>query len=140
MTRAAHALAVAARDAPPADPGPAAEPGDRDSVQTTQTPEQTRQYVTLYESLAGFDDRASLDLDVPRLVVVGADDDITYGPAWGDVEVVIAGAVARRRAELAAAGWDVAVLGGKDHLSAMQAGAVLPVLEPWLSGRLLAGR
>ena len=139
VTRAAHALAVAARDAPPEpEPAPAAapEPGDWDAVQTTQSPELTGQYVTLYESLAGFDDRASLDLTVPRLVVVGGEDDITYGPAWGDVEVVIAGAVARRRAELEAGGWGVEVLDGKDHLSAMQADAVLPVLEPWLTARL----
>ena len=135
VTRAAHALALAARDAPP-EPAAAPEPGDWDSVQMTQSPELTGQYVTLYESLVGFDDRASLDLDVPRLVVVGSEDDITYGPAWGDVEVVIAGAVVRRRAELEAGGWDVEVLDGKDHLSAMQADAVLPVLEPWLTARL----
>ncbi|GAA1712716.1 hypothetical protein GCM10009809_06050 [Isoptericola hypogeus] len=140
VTRAAHALALAHRDAPPAEPGPAPEPGDWDSVEMTRPPELTGQYVTLYESLEGFDDRASLGLRVPRLVAVGADDDITYGPGWGDVEVVIAGAVAQHRAELEAHGWQVDVLPGKDHLSAMQADAVLPVLVPWLSRTLLGPR
>ena len=138
VTRAAHRLALAQRDAPRAAPTTAPEPGDWDAVEMTQTPEQTEQYVTLYESLAGFDDAASLGLGLPRLVVVGADDDISYGPGWGDVEVVIAGAVLRRRAELEAAGWSVEVLPGKDHTTAMQADAVLPVLLPWLAGHVRA--
>ncbi|MFE6969467.1 alpha/beta hydrolase [Isoptericola sp. NPDC057653] len=133
VTRAAHRLALAHRDAPRPASTSAPEPGDWDSVEMTQAPEQTGQYVTLYESLAGFDDAAALTLAVPRLAVVGADDDIVYGPGWGDVEVVIAGAVTRRRAELEAAGWTVEVLPGKDHTSAMQADAVLPVLLPWLT-------
>ncbi|MFD6176282.1 alpha/beta fold hydrolase [Isoptericola sp. NPDC060282] len=133
VTRAAHRLALAHRDAPRPAATPAPEPGDWGSVEMTQSPEQTGQYVTLYESLDDFDDAASLALRVPRLAVVGADDDIVYGPGWGDVEVVIAGAVARRRPELEAAGWTVALLPGKDHMSAMQADAVLPVLLPWLA-------
>lgn len=136
VTRAAHDLAVAHRDSPPPASGAAPEPGDWDSVEMTASPEQTRQYVTLYESLRGFDDRASLRLDVPRLAFVGEDDDITYGPGWGDVEVVIAGAVRSHRGELEEHGWRVETLPGRDHLAAMRADAVLPLLVSWLAGRL----
>ncbi|MCA5892412.1 alpha/beta hydrolase [Isoptericola sp. NEAU-Y5] len=134
VTRAAHARSTAQPTEPPDDDRAGeVEPGDWDAAAAPQDPALTRQYLTLYESLAGFDDHVSLTLDAPRLVLVGADDDITYGPAWGDVDVVIAGAVVRHRAELESHGWEVAVLPGMDHMAAMHASAVLPVLEPWLS-------
>src|SRR5262249_3081375 len=82
VTRAAHRLALAHRDK---QPGAATEvqPGDWDAVEVTQTPDQTRQYVTLYESLQDFDERAALDrLSVPRLAFAGANDSITYGAKW----------------------------------------------------------
>jgi hypothetical protein len=41
-----------------------------------------------------------------------------------------------RRAELEALGWEVRVLEGLDHIQAMQAVHVLPILRPWLAGRL----
>src|SRR5262249_57916205 len=58
VTRAAHRMALANRDK---QPGAATEvqPGDWDAVEVTQTPDQTRQYVTLYESLQDFDERAA---------------------------------------------------------------------------------
>lgn len=73
----------------------------------------------------------------PRLWFVGAVDEITYGERWGGVHVSLAGPVMNRRAELEALGWHVQVLEGLDHTQAMQAAAhVLPILGPWLSGRL----
>ncbi|WP_159792965.1 alpha/beta fold hydrolase [Puerhibacterium puerhi] len=131
VTRATHRMAVAYRQSPP--PRREVAPGDWDSVEVTLSPEQTQQYVTLYESLRGFDEAAALDrVTVPRLAFVGERDDIDYGPRWGGVRVVIAGAVRAHRAELEARGWQVAVVPGADHLRAMQPDAVLPVLLPWL--------
>jgi hypothetical protein len=40
--------------------------------------------------------------------------------------------IVSRRADLEALGWQVAVLEGLDHLQAMQAAQVLPILRPWL--------
>jgi hypothetical protein len=42
----------------------------------------------------------------------------------------------RRRAELEALGWQVRVLDGLDHIKAMQAVQVLPILRPWLVSQL----
>jgi pimeloyl-ACP methyl ester carboxylesterase len=135
VTRAAHRMALANRDNPttPAD----VQAGDWDSVEVTQRPEQTQQYVTLYESLRDFDDRAALDgLTVPRLVFAGANDNIAYGPKWDDAIVVIADAITEHRKELETHGWTVATVPDADHMKAMQASAVLPILIPWLRNNL----
>ncbi|WP_212986995.1 hypothetical protein [Actinoplanes auranticolor] len=109
------------------------QPGDRDAAETTQSPEQTQQYVTLYESLRGFDERAALDrLAMPRLVFAGADDNIRYGPRWDNAYVAIAGAVREHHDELGKLGWTVELPADAEHMSAMQAGRVLAVLVPWL--------
>ncbi|HEY3522681.1 MAG TPA: hypothetical protein VGK63_03170, partial [Candidatus Limnocylindrales bacterium] len=95
------------------------------------------QFMTLYEELLGFDDRAAvrtLPRELPKAVIVGANDRIQYGPTWGDVLVDLAGPVVRNRPELESLGWEVRVLEGLDHVSAMQPGAVLPVLRDWLGG------
>jgi pimeloyl-ACP methyl ester carboxylesterase len=132
VTRAAHRMALASRDK---QPGAAADiqPGDWDSVEITQTPDQTQQYVTLYESVQNFDERIALDrLNVPRLAFAGANDNITYGPKWGNAYVAIADALSKRRDELTNRGWRVELIPDTDHMSAMQAGRVLPILIPWL--------
>jgi hypothetical protein len=67
---------------------------------------------------------------------VGSADEITYDERWGGVRVDLAGPVVSRRAELEALGWEVRVLEGLDHLQAMQASQVLPVLRPWLLSEL----
>jgi pimeloyl-ACP methyl ester carboxylesterase len=131
VTRAAHRMAIANRDTPPHAVD--VQPGDWDSAEVTQTPEQIRQYVMLYESLRDFDERAALArLNVPRLAFAGADDNITYGPKWGDAYVAIAEPLSRHRDELVKGGWTVEVIPGADHMSAMHAGTVLPILIPWL--------
>jgi pimeloyl-ACP methyl ester carboxylesterase len=130
VTHATHRMAVANRDRPPRTVE--VTPGDWDSAEVTISPEHAEQYVTLYESLRDFDERAALDrLAMPRLVFAGADDNIRYGPRWGDVHVPIGDAVAAHRDELTARGWTVEVLAG-DHMSVMQPDQVLPVLVPWL--------
>ena len=59
VTRAAHALSVAAAATPPVEVDEPTEvtPGDWDSVQVRTSEAQTGQFVTMYEALATFDDR-----------------------------------------------------------------------------------
>ncbi|MEU7822541.1 alpha/beta hydrolase [Catellatospora sp. NPDC049133] len=135
VTTAAHAASLKAVQHPPTPAETV--PGDWSTVSVVTTVDQTRQFVTLYESLRDFDDRAAQpSLTCPRLCVVGSADTMEYGEQWGGVTVDIAGPVQRERAALEALGWDVAVLDGLDHMRAMQAAAVLPVLRPWLESRL----
>jgi pimeloyl-ACP methyl ester carboxylesterase len=110
--------------------GGAVEAGDWSSVEVQMSEAQTRQFVTLYEALQGFDER--VDLSCPRLCFAGSADRIEYGPRWGDVVVDIAGPFREHGSELEARGWDVRVLDGLDHTGAMQAANVLPVVKPWL--------
>ena len=132
VTRAAHAMSTQ-------EPDPAwvsvddAEPGDWDSAAVQTTEAQTRQFVTLYEALQDFDDAsAEIRGDLPRLAFAGAEDRIDYSPQWGGVTVRIGEPLAAHQEALAAAGWDVQVLPGLDHLSAMHGSVVLPVLAGWL--------
>ena len=131
VTRTAHRLAL---DPPPPPTGPAV-PGDWDSVPFTLTPDQTRQYVTLYESLRDFDDRR-VRLDIPRLAFAGDEDDIQYGESWDNAHVSMAGPLRRNREELKAYGWEVVLIPRADHLVAMRAATVLPLLTPWLKSSL----
>jgi hypothetical protein len=128
-------MAVDQQDAsPPAQP---VEAGGWENVSVSMSPDQTRQYVTLYEALRRFDDRAAQQrITCPRLCFAGSADAIDYGPKWGDVRVDIAGPILERRAELEGLGWDVRVLDGLDHMRAMQADRVLPVIRPWLASKL----
>uniref|UniRef100_UPI003555F096 alpha/beta fold hydrolase n=1 Tax=Streptomonospora nanhaiensis TaxID=1323731 RepID=UPI003555F096 len=131
---------------PPREPAPAAEqPGsladyDWFSAEMTLSEPQTRQFVTLYRSLRGFDDRAAqAHLTAPRLCFAGSADVIDYDETWGGVRVDIVGPLRERRAELEELGWRVRVLDGLDHMTAMQPPAVLSVLRPWLAEVLKTG-
>jgi pimeloyl-ACP methyl ester carboxylesterase len=135
VTRTAHRMALANRDTPPDIVE--IEPGDWESAEVTQTPEQTEQYVRLYESLRNFDERAALEqLTIPRLAFAGADDNITYGPKWGNAYVAIGEPLLRHRDELVNRGWTVEVVPDADHMRAMHAATVLPILLPWLTARI----
>jgi pimeloyl-ACP methyl ester carboxylesterase len=135
VTRAAHRMAVANRGKPPATTD--VQPGDWDSVEVSMTPEQTQQYVTLYESLQDFDERAALDrVSVPRLAFAGENDNIRYGPQWDDAYVGLADGLRDNRDELTKLGWTVHVIPDKDHIGAMQAAVVLDVLTEWLRSNL----
>jgi pimeloyl-ACP methyl ester carboxylesterase len=144
VTAATHEMAVPNQASPPATASrPSGEspesPGEPDwsQVEMTLTEAQTRQFVTLYQALQDFDDRAAqARLGCPRLCFVGSADEIAYDERWGGVQVSIAGPVVDRRAELEALGWQVEVLEGLDHLQAMQAAQVLPILRPWLLSAL----
>jgi pimeloyl-ACP methyl ester carboxylesterase len=143
VTVASHAMASAPREARQGGAGdaataappstPATEELDWSTVEVTLSEAQTRQFVTLYRALQDFDERAALPrLSCPRLCFVGSADEIDYDQRWGGVHVSIAGSVVQRRAELERYGWDVRVLDGLDHIQAMQATNVLPILRPWL--------
>jgi pimeloyl-ACP methyl ester carboxylesterase len=138
VTMAAHAMASSPSD-PASSAQPSAEPGEPDwsQAEMSLTEAQTRQFVTLYQALQDFDDRAAqAQIGCPRLCLVGSADEITYDERWGGVQVRLAGPVIDRRGELEALGWQVHVLEGLDHLQAMQAVHVLPLLRPWLVGTL----
>jgi pimeloyl-ACP methyl ester carboxylesterase len=91
---------------------------------------QTQQYMTLYQALQNFDDRAAqAQITCPRLCFVGSADEMHYGANWGDVFVSLSGPIVRGRAELEALGWEVRVLDGFDHMMAMQAAQVVPILR-----------
>jgi pimeloyl-ACP methyl ester carboxylesterase len=145
VTTATHAMASSASapstaptsqaSAEPPDE-PAGEP-DWSQVEVSLTEAQTRQFVTLYQALQGFDDLAAqAQLGCPRLCFVGSADEIDYGERWGGVQVSMASPVIDRRAELEALGWQVRVLEGLDHTQAMQAAQVVPILRPWLITQL----
>jgi glutaredoxin-related protein len=140
VTAAAHRMATQPRDpAPPASAAAASQEPDWSSVEVTLSAAQTRQFVTLYQALQGFDDRAAqARLTCPRLCFAGAADDIDYPERWGGVRVHTAAPLLERRAELEGCGWEVRVLDGLDHTQAMQAAAVLPILRPWLGTALAA--
>ncbi|MFI6294998.1 alpha/beta fold hydrolase [Nonomuraea sp. NPDC050790] len=133
VTMATYQMALEA----PAEPAEAGEPGDWSSATMTLSPAQTRQFATLYQALKGFDDAAVQDrVSCPRLAFAGTRDVIEYGPAWGDTIVDIAGPFRERRGEMEAHGWDVRLLDGLDHMSAMQAATVVPLIRPWLAAAL----
>ncbi|WP_066286746.1 alpha/beta fold hydrolase [Arthrobacter sp. B6] len=132
VTRAAHAKSAQKPD-PAWVPIDDAEPGDWDAAAVQTTEAQTLQFVTLYEALQDFDDSvAEVPRDLPRLAFAGADDQIDYSPQWGGVQVLIGEPLARHQEALVAAGWDVQVLPGLDHLGAMHSSVVLPILTGWL--------
>ena len=100
----------------------------------TLSRDQTRQFVTLYQALQGFDDRAAqAQITCPRLCFVGSADEIQYAQHWGNVFVSLAGPIVRGQAQLSDLGWDVRVLDGLDHIQAMQAKQVVPILHSWLA-------
>lgn len=139
VTTAAHEMAVASANTTEvaADQQSTVEAGDWSSVQVTMSPDQTRQFVTLYQALQDFDDRAAQTrITCPRLCFVGSADAIQYGKRWGDVYVSLADPIVRGQAQLADFGWEVRVLDGLDHLKAMQAQQVLPILRSWLASRV----
>src|SRR5579884_1156657 len=99
--------------------------------------DQAQQFVTLYQALQGFDDRAAQTrITCPRLCFVGSKDEIQYDKNWDNVLVSLAGPMVHGQAQLAELGWDVRILDDLDHIQAMQANHVLPMLRSWLMAQL----
>ncbi len=129
VTNATYEMASGARAMPPAD--------ESEWSEMSLTRDQTRQFVTLYQALRGFDDRAiQAQLTCPRLCFVGSKDVIQYPGSWDNVLVSLADPIAHEQAQLRDLGWDVQVLEGLDHIQAMQAKQVVPILHPWLVSHL----
>jgi pimeloyl-ACP methyl ester carboxylesterase len=117
--------------------GKVVEPGDWDNAEVALSKDQTQQFLTLYQALKGFDDRAiQADLTIPRLCIAGSADNIRYGERWGDTLVSIGTPVAANQVVLEQLGWSVQLLEGLDHMQAMQAARILPIVEPWLAAQL----
>lgn len=113
---------------------------DWDQVQVALDPNQTKQFLTLYQSLSDFDDTSvQQELTLPRLAFAGEADRIEYGENFGNVTVDIAGRLRKNEQALRRLGWDVALLPGMDmdHTKAMQPETVLPLIKPWLAATLL---
>lgn len=113
---------------------------DWDTVQVSTNSAQTKQFVTLYQSLIDFDDRKVQHLlSIPKLAFAGDKDTIVYGENFGGVTVDIAGLLQKHKVELQRAGWDVEILSGDgmDHTKAMHPAEVLPLIKPWLIDKLL---
>ncbi len=129
VTIAANEMAGAAQTAQASD--------EDEWSSSAMSKDQTRQFVTLYEALQGFDDLAAqARITCPRLCFVGSADEIQYGKRWGDVNVSLAGPIVRGRVQLENLGWDVRVLDGLDHIQAMQATQVVPIIHSWLASKL----
>ena len=129
VTTAAYEMASGARVTPSAD--------ESEWSGVSLSRDQTRQFVTLYQALQEFDDRAAqAQIPCPRLCFVGSADEIQYGKSWGNVHVSLAGPIMSERARLSDLGWDVRVLDGLDHTQAMQARQVVPILRSWLASKL----
>ncbi|GAA3400392.1 alpha/beta fold hydrolase [Paenibacillus hodogayensis] len=133
VTSATHRMSGASSWDGAAPAAQAPDEVDWSTVEVTMSEGQTQQFVTLYEQLQSFDDRAVQDrIRCPRLCFAGTADRIEYGERWGDVTVDIAGPLANGIAGLEAFGWDVRLLDGLDHTQAMQPANVLPLIRPWL--------
>jgi pimeloyl-ACP methyl ester carboxylesterase len=129
VTTVAYEMASGARATPSAD--------ESEWSGMALSRDQTRQFVTLYQALQGFDDRAAqARITCPRLCFVGSADEIQYGQYWGNVSVSLAGPIVQGQAQLSDLGWDVRVLDGLDHIQAMQAKQVVPILRSWLATKL----
>lgn len=106
---------------------------DWDSAELSLSGEQTKQFFTLYNALQDFDDHTVQNkLTCPRLCFVGSNDKQEYSEKWGGVTVDMATPLIKKADELKKYSWDVQVLNGLDHISAMQPTNALPVIKQWL--------
>lgn len=113
---------------------------DWNNVEVKMDPNQTKQFVTMYENLVNFDDRSIQEqLTIPRLTFAGEKDTIVYGENFGGVTVDIVGLIEKNKKMLEQLGWDVKVLQGEamDHTKAMQPENVIPLIKEWLAKALL---
>jgi pimeloyl-ACP methyl ester carboxylesterase len=93
-------------------------------------PESARQFITYYEGLRSFDDRATQNrLLMPRLNFAGRADDIEVN---GEMVARVGQTVADHQAELEGFGWDVRLLDGLDHPKALMPDVAVPLVSEWL--------
>jgi len=99
-------------------------------IPPTFAPENARQYLTFYEGLQSFNDRAIQgSLRMPRLNWIGSEDspDLDGKPLANMSQIMIDNMVA-----LEEAGWDVKIVPGHGHLSAVAANVAVPLVREWL--------
>ena len=107
------------------------------SIELTLSSAQTKQFHTLYNALQDFDDQAvQSKLTCPRLCFVGSNDKQEYSEKWGGVTVDMATPLIKNQDRLKSLGWDVTVLDGLDHTTAMQPANALPVIKQWLLSKV----
>ena len=129
ITTAAYDMVGAAQTEPSADAD------EWSSISLSK--DQTKQFVTLYQALQGFDDQAAqARITCPCLCFVGSADEIQYGENWGNVFVSLSAPIVQGQAQLTELGWDVHILDGLDHMQAMQARQVVPIIRSWLTTTL----
>jgi pimeloyl-ACP methyl ester carboxylesterase len=93
--------------------------------------------VTYYEGLQDFDDEvANKSLTLPRMTFIGSDD----RPDIGDRPVDLGQIVASTQDELEGLGWEVHILDGLDHVTALQPDVLVPLLSEWLDRTLPKAR
>lgn len=115
---------------------------DWENMTVTIDPKVTKQFVTLYQCLAAFDDRSiQHKLNFPKLAFAGEKDTIVYGENFGNVTVDIVGLLKKNMKKLTDLGWDAEVLKGTDmdHTKAMQPAVVLPLIKPWFMQHFILG-
>ena len=97
----------------------------------SDSPENGRQYQTYYEGLQRFDDRLIQGaLDMPRLSWIGDQDQPTLnGKSLTHMGQLIMGT----RTELEAAGWDVRIIPGKNHLDGGAPDVQATLIDEWLT-------
>lgn len=128
VTKATYEMALHPDKSAPKDPN-----NIWDAADLTISIDQTKQFFTLYNALQDFDDRAiQHKIACPRLCFAGSTDKQDYSERWGGVSVDMATPLIKYADELKGYGWDVKVLDGLDHISAMQPANALPVIREWL--------
>lgn len=128
VTKATYDMALHPEATAPKDPD-----NIWDAAELSISTDQTKQFFTLYDALQNFDDRAvQSKLNCPRLCFAGTADKQEYSERWGGVTVDMAAPLVKHADELQKYGWDIQVLDGLDHISAMQPANALPVIRPWL--------
>ena len=131
ITNATYEMASGARPMPPAD--------ESEWSDFSLSKDETRQFVTLYQALQGFDDRTvQARLTCPRLCFVGSKDEIQYPKSWENIHLSLVNPILREQTQLSNLGWNVRILDGLDHTQAMQAKHVVPLLRSWLTSHLLS--
>jgi pimeloyl-ACP methyl ester carboxylesterase len=103
----------------------------REQWEAYRTPwELVRQYMTYYEGLQSFDDRAAQQrIRCPRFNFVGGKDVVGTDEFRTDISQT----VRAHRDELASFGWTVEILEGLNHLGAMAPSTAIPVIRQWLA-------
>ena len=96
----------------------------------TYYPESGRQFLTYYEGLSSFNDRAIQgELKIPHLSWIGDQDQPTLN---GKNLTHMGQVIINTKDELEAFGWDVQILPGYNHLDGGAPGVQIPVIKNWL--------